>query len=118
MDSLFASLRSELTKSSNSHDNKQIYYAYKFARNAHEGQKRLSGEEYISHPVEVAKLVCGIGLDDKSIIAALLHDTLEDTKVTKNEITKEFGTEILNLVEGVTNLRGLKNVNEIGRAHV
>lgn len=78
--------------------------AYKFASEAHRGQKRLSGEPYITHPLEVAWRLTEIKLDTTTIAAALLHDTCEDTKCTIKDIQKNFGKEISFLVEGVTKL--------------
>ncbi|HPF43322.1 MAG TPA: bifunctional (p)ppGpp synthetase/guanosine-3',5'-bis(diphosphate) 3'-pyrophosphohydrolase [Syntrophomonadaceae bacterium] len=81
-----------------------IEKAYQYAQMAHEGQKRISGEAYISHPIEVAYILTGIEMDTASICAALLHDVIEDTVLTHNEITREFGEEIASLVDGVTKL--------------
>ena len=81
-----------------------IEKAYQYAQMAHEGQKRISGEAYISHPIEVAYILTGIEMDTASICAALLHDVIEDTVLTHNEITREFGEQIASLVDGVTKL--------------
>ncbi len=81
-----------------------ITKAYELAKAAHAGQKRLSGQAYISHPVAVADILAGLGMDMPSIASALLHDTVEDTIVTIETITSEFGTEISGLVDGVTKL--------------
>ena len=83
---------------------KLIRKAYEFSLKAHEGQMRLSGEPYITHPLEVAYIITTLELDDESICAALLHDVVEDTSVTREEIKKEFGDNILELVDGVTKL--------------
>jgi len=85
-----------------------IEHAYHFADWAHSGQTRLSGEPYITHPWNVALIVADMGLDDPSIIAALLHDVVEDTEVEMATITQEFGEEVARLVEGVTKLRRLQ----------
>lgn len=85
-----------------------IFRAYKFAERAHEGQKRLSGEPYFIHVFETAKNLARIGMDAKSIVAGLLHDTLEDTQTTEEEIQKEFGEDVLFLIKGVTKLGTLK----------
>lgn len=82
--------------------------AYQHAREAHEGQKRISGEDYITHPVEVAYILTDIEMDAASICAALLHDVLEDTVMTYEEVEKEFGEEIALLVDGVTKLSRLE----------
>ncbi|KXG76994.1 RelA/SpoT family protein [Thermotalea metallivorans] len=81
-----------------------IIKAYNFAENAHEGQVRKSGEKYFVHPVEVAKILVELEMDDSTIIAGLLHDVIEDTKYGYDQIKKEFGEEIALLVEGVTKL--------------
>lgn len=81
-----------------------IIKAYNFAENAHEGQVRKSGEKYFVHPVEVAKILVELEMDDSTIVAGLLHDVIEDTKYGYDQIKKEFGEEIALLVEGVTKL--------------
>jgi len=87
-------------------DTRKIRYAYYLAENAHRGQARCSGEPYITHPVAVAGILVDLRMDDDSIIAALLHDVLEDTNALKPEdIERLFGAEVLHLVEGVTKLR-------------
>ena len=93
------------TKKYNRRSNaKLINKAYEFAKSHHEGQARKSGEPYIIHPVEVAYIVSTLELDDNAICAALLHDIVEDTEVTREDIINEFGEEIANLVDGVTKL--------------
>lgn len=87
----------------------QIQKAFEFARKTHEGQKRKSGEDYIWHPVAVAEILADIRLDHESLIAALLHDVVEDTPVTKEEIAEAFGENVAELVDGVTKLGKLKN---------
>ena len=78
--------------------------AYELAAKVHEGQKRLSGEPYIMHPLSVALILVRLGMDDASIIAAMLHDTVEDTDLTNDEIKKEFGDTVAELVDGVTKI--------------
>ena len=85
-------------------NSKLINKAYEFAKHYHEGQVRKSGEPYIIHPLEVAYIVSTLELDDDAICAALLHDVVEDTEVTREMIVAEFGEEIANLVDGVTKL--------------
>ncbi len=85
-------------------DRALIEKAYEFARKAHEGHVRYSGEPYFIHPSAVAKHLAELGLDAPTIAAALLHDAIEDTSVTHEEVEKEFGAEVLFLVEGVTKL--------------
>ena len=82
-----------------------IQKAYNYANEHHKGQKRVSGEEYIIHPLNVAYILADLELDDSTICAALLHDVVEDTPVTHEDIVNEFGEEIAEMVEGVTKLR-------------
>src|SRR6476660_9378432 len=82
--------------------------AYAVAREAHEGQKRASGEPFIDHPVAVAGLLNDLRLDVSSIGAALLHDVVEDTSVTKELVEQAFGGEVAHLVDGVTKLTALE----------
>jgi guanosine-3',5'-bis(diphosphate) 3'-pyrophosphohydrolase len=81
-----------------------VQRAYERAAVAHTGQRRLSGEDYVQHPLEVASILADLTLDGSSIAAALLHDTVEDTPLTLDEIRKEFGPDVAHLVEGVTKL--------------
>lgn len=78
--------------------------AYRFAEEKHEGQKRKSGEPYFTHPVHVAYSLADLGLDTQSICAALLHDVVEDTETTYEDVTREFGETVTLLVDGVTKL--------------
>jgi GTP pyrophosphokinase len=78
--------------------------AYVFAMKAHGQQKRASGDPYFSHPLEVAAILTELKLDDATIVAAMLHDTIEDTPVTREELEKMFGPEIAGLVDGLTKL--------------
>ncbi len=88
-------------------DLSKIKAAYEFASAAHEGQKRDSGEDFIQHPLEVAMIVYELGMDTISIIAALLHDVVEDTQIPAEQIQKLFGSEVAVLVDGVTKLSRL-----------
>ncbi|MDR2417420.1 MAG: HD domain-containing protein, partial [Holosporales bacterium] len=85
-------------------DEELLDRVYQFSRNAHEEQKRASGESYFSHPVAVALIAANMRLDFPSILAALLHDTVEDTHVTTETIHTLFGAEIAKLVDGVTKI--------------
>lgn len=78
--------------------------AFYYAKKAHEGQKRASGEEYFTHPVAVAQILIDLGMDYHSVAASFLHDVIEDTPVSEGDIKEEFGEEILELVLGVTKL--------------
>ncbi len=96
-------------------DKKLIEKAFEVAKIAHAGQKRLSGEEYLNHPLHVACFLSELGLDAPTIVAGILHDTLEDTSITYKELEKEFGKDIAFLVEGVTKLSKIEydgNPNE------
>jgi len=85
-------------------DSNLIARAYDFSERMHQGQKRLSGEPYFVHPVEVAKIITNMKLDVPSVVTGLLHDTVEDTLTTLKQIEKEFGPEIGGLVDGVTKI--------------
>ncbi|MCP4389431.1 MAG: RelA/SpoT family protein [Gammaproteobacteria bacterium] len=82
----------------------EIYKAYLVGAEAHEGQSRVSGEPYISHPVAVARILAEMRMDSKSIIAAILHDVIEDTPTAKEHIAEQFGEEVAELVDGVSKL--------------
>lgn len=81
-----------------------IEKAYDFSRTAHDGQQRVSGEPFIVHPLEVAYILADLELDCTAIVAAMLHDTLEDTGFTLAQLKEKFGEEVVNLVDGVTKL--------------
>src|SRR4051812_45524491 len=85
--------------------------AYVYAMKAHGSQTRASGDPYFSHPLEVAAILTDLKLDDATIVAALLHDTIEDTEATRGEIDSVFGPEIGALVEGLTKLKRLELVS-------
>ena len=88
-------------------DKSKLIDAYRFAGHLHRDQRRRSGEEFISHPVSVATICAGLGLDTETLAAALLHDTIEDTAASLDQIEQRFGTEIASLVDGVTKLDAL-----------
>ncbi len=85
----------------------QLRDAYEFARQAHDGQQRLTGDPYITHPLEVANILVMLQADPAAVAAGLLHDTVEDTDIVPQQISERFGDEIAQLVEGVTKLRRL-----------
>ena len=89
-------------------DTKLIYSAYDLAKSAHEGQKRASGEDYIIHPLHVAKILTDMHLDETTISAALLHDVVEDTTYTIEEMQERFGDDVSMLIDGVTKLGRIK----------
>ena len=83
--------------------------AYDFAVKAHSNQKRASGDPYSVHPIEVANILTDLKLDSATITTGLLHDTIEDTKVTYETVKQEFGEEVANLVDGVTKISALED---------
>lgn len=89
-------------------DIEKIWAAYRFSEQAHEGQMRKSGEPYISHPVAVACQLADLHLDVPTIIAALLHDVVEDTKITKQQVAEQFGNQVAELVDGLSKLEKIE----------
>jgi len=89
-------------------DIEKIWAAYRFSDQAHEGQMRKSGEPYISHPVAVACQLADLHLDVPTIIAALLHDVVEDTKITKQQVAEQFGNQVAELVDGLSKLEKIE----------
>ena len=85
-------------------DRDMLLKAYNYAKEAHSNQKRASGEPYFIHPCAVALILMELGLDAPTVAAALLHDVIEDTPATEEDIKREFGDEVLELVSGVTKL--------------
>jgi len=92
---------------------KEVYRAYLFGAQAHEGQIRVSGEPYIYHPIAVARILADMHMDVKSIVASILHDVLEDTPATRKLIEREFGKDVAHLVDGVSKLMHIKFKNKI-----
>ena len=101
---LFAALLENVSKTFSEAEIEHVKKAYEIASEAHEGQKRLSGEPYIMHPLNVALILSKLGMDDDSVTAAILHDTVEDTKLTIEEVRQEFSETIADLVDGVTKI--------------
>ncbi len=83
---------------------KMVYDAYLFGAEAHEGQTRMTGEPYIYHPIAVARILAEMRMDEKSLVAAILHDVIEDTDIIKEQIVEKFGYEVAEIVDGVTKL--------------
>ncbi|MCU7835752.1 MAG: bifunctional GTP diphosphokinase/guanosine-3',5'-bis pyrophosphate 3'-pyrophosphohydrolase [gamma proteobacterium symbiont of Taylorina sp.] len=81
-----------------------VYHAYLFGAQAHEGQTRMTGEPYIYHPIAVARILAEMRMDEKTLIAAILHDVIEDTPTHKEQIVTEFGQEVADIVDGLTKL--------------
>ncbi len=100
----FSLLEEAMQKQNGVYNLDAIKRAYELGMRSHEGQMRLSGEAYYTHPLNVACIVTYLGMDTESIIAALLHDTVEDTDLTTEDIKREFGEEVAALVDGVTKL--------------
>ncbi len=100
----FMRLKNLIMKYNPDSDFAMIEKAYNISTKAHEGQERVSGDPYIVHPVEVGCILAELEMDDNSIAAGILHDTIEDTTFTYEQIKKEFNAEIAELVEGVTKL--------------
>jgi len=104
-----------LPEQTSSSDEEEIRRAYAVARKAHKGQKRASGEPHINHSLAVATIMAGLGAPTPTIVAGLLHDTVEDTDLTLDDIKEEFGPEISQLVDGVTKLTHLPRVSRSKR---
>lgn len=104
----FASLQENLAEYLNKEQIALINAAYLMAESAHSGQIRFSGDEYITHPVAVATILADMHMDHQSIIAAMLHDVIEDTTVSKEDIAARFGDKVAELVDGVSKLEQLK----------
>lgn len=103
----FAKLLKTIRKYYPEADTELVRRAYRLADQAHKGQMRLSGDPYITHCLAVAANLTQLRLDTTTIVAGLLHDVLEDTRVTHEELAAQFGEEISALVEGVSNIRAL-----------
>ena len=100
----YRALEEKIRQYNHNLDTKRLYAAFQYADNAHSGQLRKDGSPYITHPLAVAEIVSELELDTDSIIAALLHDCIEDTGATHEDIAKLFGAPVADLVEGVTKL--------------
>jgi guanosine-3',5'-bis(diphosphate) 3'-pyrophosphohydrolase len=101
----------------NPKDQSYINRAFQYAYDGHNGQNRKSGEPYITHPLHVAIYLCELNFDKETIAAALLHDLIEDTEISYNDIKKEFGEEVADIVDGVTKLDKIKySTNEEAKA--
>ena len=85
----------------------QVVKAYHFAEEAHHGQRRKSGEPYITHPLAVANILAEMHMDHQCLMAALLHDVIEDTSIPKHTLGQEFDPEVAELVDGVSKLKSM-----------
>lgn len=101
-------LISTIKKNNKIADIKTVTRAYNYALQYHGSQKRKSGEPYIIHPLNVANILAGLGMDTTTVCAALLHDVIEDTKATRQDLIREFGKEVTEIVDGVTKLQKLQ----------
>ncbi len=115
-DYLIEGMMEVLAENISAPEREQILKAYHFAEQAHEGQKRASGEAYITHCVAVATILAEMRVPAVVIIAGLLHDTVEDTPTAIQDIEREFGPEVSNLVDGVTKLVHLPRVDQLDRS--
>ena len=97
-------LMQKILKDDKQYDHTKIISAYEFAAKAHAGQKRSSGQDYIIHTLAVAYILLELGMDTDTICAALLHDVVEDTDATLDDLKKRFGEDVALLVDGVTKL--------------
>ena len=107
----FLKLYDEVSIGQNTEKNnlkERLWKAYEFGNRYHEGQKRLSGEPYFNHCIEVAKTLASWNMDYKTIMAGLLHDIVEDTNITIKDLEKEFDKDLANLVDGLTKISGIE----------
>jgi guanosine-3',5'-bis(diphosphate) 3'-pyrophosphohydrolase len=111
LDETFARLLEEVHRNRPADDLQVIRRAWEFCLKHHEGQKRASGEPYVVHPLEVALVLAELKMDSTAIAAGLLHDAVEDTDVTSDEIAERFGDQVAHIVEGVTKLDKIKFAN-------
>ena len=110
LDARFQELEQKL-KNMSEEDLERVRESFQYAKTYHEGQLRKDGSPYITHPLEVAHLVAELGLDADSVMAALLHDTIEDTDATYDEVARRFTSAVADLVEGVTKLDKVKHTS-------
>ncbi len=105
---IFEPLKQKLGKYLSKKEVKKVEKAYLLGRSAHEGQTRTSGDPYITHPIAVAHILADMRLDSETIMAAILHDVIEDTDCTREQIASDFGENVAELVEGVSKLTQIK----------
>ena len=101
-------LTNVMSKYLDPHQMDRVFQAYQFSAKAHEGQQRISGEPYIHHPLEVAGILGEMHMDHQTLMAAILHDVIEDTPTAKDDIRKKFGKNVAELVDGVSKLTQIK----------
>src|SRR5437762_982214 len=100
----FEGLQRKIKAESPKADLKEIQRAFAFAEESHRGQKRISGEDFIEHPIGVATVLADLGMDTTTLVAALLHDVVEDTDLTLEQIEGRFGPQVTRIVDGLTKL--------------
>ncbi len=105
---VYDDLKQMVLESGRPYDMEMLDKAYHLAERAHDGQFRRSGEPYICHPLHVAMLLVDLGMDTESLAAALMHDVVEDTSVTLDELESQFGADVAHMVDGVTKLTKIK----------
>jgi len=105
---IFEPLKQKLGTYLSKKEVKKVEQAYLLSRKAHDGQMRTSGDPYITHPVAVAHILADMRLDYETIMAAILHDVIEDTEYSREQIVTDFGEEVADLVEGVSKLTQIK----------
>ncbi len=105
---LFEALKQQIVQYLSAEQTQMVQNAYVVARDAHEGQMRTSGEPYITHPVAVASILAELNLDHETLMSALLHDVIEDTASSKEDLAEVFGATVADLVEGVSKLEKLR----------
>ncbi|MCQ2748444.1 MAG: bifunctional (p)ppGpp synthetase/guanosine-3',5'-bis(diphosphate) 3'-pyrophosphohydrolase [Clostridia bacterium] len=119
-DELFEKLKEKIRLYNQDADLSMVEKAYNIAKQAHENQKRKSGEPYIIHPISVAIIIAELELDIESIVAAILHDVVEDTTLTLEDIENEFNTDVAQIVDGVTKLTNItyKDASTVDKAEI
>jgi len=100
----FRELRDKASQYMTAEELESIHKAYLMGAQAHQEQTRVTGEPYITHPLAVASLLCNMRMDVETIIAAILHDVIEDTHITKQFLESQFGSQVAELVDGVSKL--------------
>lgn len=108
---IFAELIGLCSEYMESEDLDAIKAAYEFAKDKHKDQRRRSGEPYITHPLEVAKILAELRMDEETVVAGVLHDTIEDTDASKDKVAEMFGKDVANLVDGVTKITKIEVKN-------
>ena len=103
-DEMFRDLIKKISENCPGMNLERIREAYEMAKSAHEGQLRKDGSPYVTHCVAAADITVDMGMDEDSVVSALLHDVIEDTNLTHADIARQFGTAVADIVEGVTKL--------------